>query len=297
MWAVLALPGVAWLTAFFLVAFYAIVSVGLGNVTELYQPVPHWNPIDWNVGYIWQALKQVLPGGITWAVYLRTVLYVVIAVGLSLAIGYPVAYYTSRHAGKRRGLILVLLVLPFWISYLMRMFAWTNLLDSHGYATRLLHAVSIDSLFSSLGLLHGDDWLGGQAVSVVMALVYGYVPYLILPLFAALDRIDQRLIEAARDLGAPPVSAFWRVVLPMSKTGVLAGVVLIALPMFGDYYTPDLMSGSPKTAMFGNAINGYVQGGPDKSLGAALTLLLAVFLFFFMLYYLRVLRRDQGAAT
>jgi spermidine/putrescine transport system permease protein len=294
LWAVLALPGVAWLTAFFLVAFYAIVSVGLGNVTELYQPVPHWNPIDWNVGYIWQALKQVLPGGITWAVFLRTVTYVAVAVALSLAIGYPVAYYTSRHAGRHRGLILVLLVLPFWISYLMRMFAWTNLLDGHGYATRLLHALSIVSLLSSLGLLHGDDWLGGQAVSVILALVYGYVPYLILPLFAALDRIDQRLIEAARDLGAPPASAFWRVVLPLSKTGVLAGVVLIALPMFGDYYTPDLMSGSPKTAMLGNAINGYVQGGPDKSLGAALTLLLAAFLLVFMLYYLRVLRRDQG---
>jgi spermidine/putrescine transport system permease protein len=179
----------------------------------------------------------------------------------------------------------------------MRMFAWTNLLEAGGYAERLLHAFSIDALLSSLGLLHGSDWLGGQPVSVIMALVYGYVPYLILPLFAALDRIDQRLIEAARDLGAPPAGAFWRVVLPMSKTGVLAGVVLIALPMFGDYYTPDLMSGSPKTAMLGNAINGYVQGGPDKSLGAALTILLAAFLLIFMLYYLRVLRRDQEAGA
>jgi putrescine transport system permease protein len=293
LWTVLALPGVLWLTAFFLIAFYAVISVGLGNVTELYQPVPHWNPLDWNVGYIWQALKNTAPGGPTWDVFVRTVLYVVIAVALSLAIGYPVAYYTSRHAGRWRGLILVLLVLPFWISYLMRMFAWTNLLDAHGYATRLMHAFSIDSLLSSVGLLHGDDWLGGQPVAVIMALVYGYVPYLILPLFAALDRIDQRLIEAARDLGAPPAGAFWRVVLPLSKTGVLAGVVLIALPMFGDYYTPDLISGSPKTAMLGNAINGYVQGGPDKSLGAALTILLAAFLLVFMLYYLRVLRRDQ----
>jgi spermidine/putrescine transport system permease protein len=293
----LALPGVAWLTAFFLIAFYAVISTGLGNVTELYQPVPHWNPLDWNVGYIWQALKQVAPGGVTWDVFVRTVLYVAVAVTLSLAIGYPVAYYTSRHAGRWRGLILVLLVLPFWISYLMRMFAWTNLLEAGGYAERLLHAFSIDGLLSSLGLLHGSDWLGGQPVSVIMALVYGYVPYLILPLFAALDRIDQRLIEAARDLGAPPAGAFWRVVLPLSKTGVLAGVVLIALPMFGDYYTPDLISGSPKTAMLGNAINGYVQGGPDKSLGAALTILLAAFLLIFMLYYLRVLRRDQREAA
>jgi ABC-type spermidine/putrescine transport system permease subunit I len=296
LWGLLTLPGVAWLGVFFLFAFYAVAAVGLGNVTELYQPVPHWNPIDWNVGYLWQAIQDVVPGGRTWDVFLRTLVYVVVALTLSLAIGYPVAYYTSRHAGRWRVLILVLLVLPFWISYLMRMFAWTNLLDSTGYVARFLGAISFDGLLRSLGLLDGTNWLGGQHITVIMALVYGYVPYLILPLYASLDRIDQRLIEAARDLGAPPVSAFWRVIVPLSKTGVLAGVVLIALPMFGDYYTPDLMSGSPRTAMLGNAINGYVQGGPDKSLGASLTLLLAAFLLVFMLYYLRVLRRDQDTA-
>jgi putrescine transport system permease protein len=295
-WGLLTLPGVAWLAVFFLFAFYAVASVGLGNVTELYQPVPHWNPIDWNVGYLWQAMQDVVPGGRTFDVFIRTIVYVVVALILSLGIGYPVAYYTSRHAGRFRVLILVLLVLPFWISYLMRMFAWTNLLDSTGYAARFLGAISFNGLLRSLGLLDGTNWLGGQHITMIMALVYGYVPYLILPLYASLDRIDQRLIEAARDLGAPPVSAFWRVIVPLSKTGVLAGVVLIALPMFGDYYTPDLMSGSPRTSMLGNAINGYVQGGPDKSLGASLTLLLAAFLLVFMLYYLRVLRRDQDAA-
>jgi spermidine/putrescine transport system permease protein len=278
---------------FFLFAFYAVASVGLGNVTELYQPVPHWNPIDWNVGYLWQAIKDVVPGGRTWDVFVRTIVYVVVALILSLAIGYPVAYYTSRHAGRFRVLILVLLVLPFWISYLMRMFAWTNLLDSTGYAARFLGAISFDGLLRSLGLLDGTNWLGGQHITVIMALVYGYVPYLILPLFVALDRIDQRHIEAARDLGASPAGAFWRVVVPLSKVGTLAGIVLIALPMFGDYYTPDLISGSPKTAIMGNAINGYVQGGPDKSLGAALTLILSAFLLLFMLYYLRVVRADQ----
>jgi spermidine/putrescine transport system permease protein len=295
-WALLTLPGVAWLGVFFLFAFYAVVAVGLGNITELYQPVPHWNPIDWNVGYLWQAIEDVVPGGRTWDVFVRTIVYVVIALILSLAVGYPVAYYTSRHGGRWRVLILVLLVLPFWISYLMRMFAWTNLLDSGGYVARFLGVISFDGLLRTLGLLDGTNWLGGQHITVIMALVYGYVPYLILPLYASLDRIDQRLIEAARDLGAPPLSAFWRVIVPLSKTGVMAGVVLIALPMFGDYYTPDLMSGSPRTSMLGNAINGYVQGGPDKSLGASLTLLLAAFLLVFMLYYLRVLRRDQEAA-
>jgi spermidine/putrescine transport system permease protein len=296
-WRALAVPGLVWLAVFFVVAFYAIISVGLGNVTTLYEPVPHWNPLDWNVGYIWQGLKAVLPGGDTWDTFLRTIVYVFVAVVLSLAIGYPVAWYAARHAGRWRGLILVLLVLPFWISYLMRMFAWTNLLAENGYASRALNSLSIDTLFQKLGLLDGSDWLGGQHVAVILALVYGYVPYLILPLFASLDRIDQRYIEAARDLGASPAGAFWRVVVPLSKTGTLAGIVLIALPMFGDYYTPDLISGSPKTAILGNAINGYVQGGPDKSLGAALTILLSAFLLVFMLYYLRIVRADQRAAA
>src|SRR6478609_1978130 len=293
-WRALALPGLAWLAIFFVVAFYAIVSVGLGNITTLYEPIPHWNPLDWNVGYIWSALQNVVPGGQTWNSFARTLIYIAVAVVLSLAIGYPVAWYAARHAGRWRGPLLVCLVLPFWISYLMRMFAWTNLLDGGGYAARALHALSIDSLLSSVGLLDGGDWLAGQHVTVIMGLVYGYVPYLILPLFATLDRIDQRLIEAARDLGATPAGAFWRVVVPLSKTGTLAGIVLIALPMFGDYYTPDLISGSPKTSIMGNAINGYVQGGPDKSLGAALTLILSAFLFILMLYYLRVLRADQS---
>ncbi len=297
LWAVLAIPGLAWLIAFFLIAFYAIVSVGLGNINTLYVPLPHWNPLDWNVGYLWAGLKAVVPGGDTFDTFLRTIVYVIVALGLSLAIGYPVAWYAARHAGRWRGLVLVLLVLPFWISYLMRMFAWTNLLADGGYATRVLHTLSIDSLFQSIGLLDGDDWLGGQHIAVILALVYGYVPYLILPLFVALDRIDQRMIEAARDLGASAAGAFWRVVVPLSKVGTLAGIVLIALPMFGDYYTPDLISGSPKTAMMGNAINGYVQGGPDKSLGAALTLLLSAFLLIFMVYYLRVIRADQREAA
>jgi spermidine/putrescine transport system permease protein len=294
--ALLAIPGVAWLAVFFLVAFYAIVSVGFGNVTTLYQPVPHWNPLDWNVGYVWQAVQAVLPGGETWSTALRTIIYVVVAVVLSLAIGFPVAWYAARHAGRWRGVVLVLLVLPFWISYLMRMFAWTNLLASDGYATKVLHALSIDSLLASVGLLDGRDWLGGQHVAVVLALVYGYVPYLILPLYVALDRIDDRVVEAARDLGASPAGAFWRVVVPLARTGALAGIVLIALPMFGDFYTPDLISGSPNTSMLGNAINGYVQGGPDKALGAALTLVASAFLLVLMVWYVRVLRADQREA-
>jgi ABC-type spermidine/putrescine transport system permease subunit I len=296
-WRLLAIPGLAWLTLFFLVSFYAIVAVGFGNVTTLYEPRPHWNPFDWNVGYIWQALKDVTPGGVSWSVFLRTLAYVGAAVALSMGIGFPVAWFASRHAGRWRAPVLVALVLPFWISYLMRMFAWTNLLESGGYGARLLHTLSFDRLFDSLGLMQGTDWLGGQHIAVIMALVYGYVPYLILVLFASLDRIDQRLIESARDLGASPIGAFWRVVFPLARPGMLAGIVVIALPMFGDFYTPDLISGSPRTSMLGNTINGYVQGGPDKSLGSALTIVLAAFLLVAMIWYVRTLRVEQREAA
>jgi spermidine/putrescine transport system permease protein len=297
LWTLLAVPGLGWLALFFGVGFYAIVAVGLGNVTTLYEPVPHWNPLGWNVGYALEALRDIAPGGETWDDAVRTLVYVAVAVVLSLLIGYPVAWFAARHAGRWKAPLLVALVLPFWISYLMRMFAWTNLLDADGYATRVLDALSIDAALRALGLMDPGGWLGGQHVTVVLALVYGYVPYLILALFATLDRIDQRLIEAARDLGAPPASAFVRVVLPLSRTGTLGGIVLIALPMFGDYYTPDLMSGSPRTSTLGNVINGALQGGPNKPVGAALTVVLALFLLGLLLYYLRILRADQRDAV
>jgi spermidine/putrescine transport system permease protein len=130
-----------------------------------------------------------------------------------------------------------------------------------------------------------------------MALVYGYIPFLILPLYAALDRIDQRHIEAARDLGSSPFQAFRRVTLPLSMPGILAGVVLIALPMFGDYYTQDLVSASPQTSMIGNQIDQYTRQGSQKTVGAVLTLVLAVILLILMLYYLRATRRAGAEAN
>ncbi len=291
-WRALALPGVAWLSLFFLVALYAVLCVALGNQNTLSEPVPFWNPLDWNVGYLLETLRNIGNNGPFLTTFLRTVAYVAIAMALSLAIGYPVAYFTARHAGRWRAAVLLALILPFWINYLMRMLAWVNLLSPDGYGTRFLSTFGIESLFERLGLLSEDGaWLNGQASSVVIALVYGYIPFLILPLYAALDRIDQRHIEAARDLGASPFAAFRRVTLPLSVPGILAGVVLIALPMFGDYYTQDLISASPRTSMIGNQIDQFTRQGSQKTVGAVLTMLLAAVLLVLMLYYLRSTRR------
>jgi ABC-type spermidine/putrescine transport system permease subunit I len=291
-WRILASPGVVWLSVFFLVAMYTVLCVALGNQNTLNQPIPFWNPLDWNVGYLLDTLSDFWHRGPFYTVFVRTVAFVFVAMGLSLLIGYPVAYYAARHAGRWRGLVLLLLVLPFWINYLMRMLAWINLLSPDGWGTRFLHDVGIEALFEKLGLLSQDGgWLNGQASSVVIALVYGYIPFLILPLYAALDRIDQRHIEAARDLGASPFGAFRRVTLPLSIPGILAGTVLIALPMFGDYYTQDLISASPRTNMIGNQIDEFARQGSQKTVGAVLTMLLALVLLVMMFYYLRTTRR------
>ena len=292
LWRVLAIPGVVWLSVFFLVAMYAVLSVALGNQNTLNQPLPYWNPLDWNVGYLLETLRNIIHNGPFLKVFLRTIVYVAVAMALSLVIGYPVAYYAARHAGRWRGLVLLLLVLPFWINYLMRMLAWINLLSPGGWGTRFLHDFGVEWVFEKLGLLSANGgWLDGQSSSVVIALVYGYIPYLILPLYAALDRIDQRHIEAARDLGASPFAAFRRVTLPLSVPGILAGTVLIALPMFGDYYTQDLISASPRTNMIGNQIDEFARQGSQKTVGAVLTMLLALVLLVLMFYYLRTTRR------
>ena len=288
----MALPGALWLGIFFLVAFYAVVCVAFGNEDLLSQPVPFWNPLDWNVGYVLDVLRNFGHGGPFLTVSLRTFEFVAIALALSLLIGYPVAYFAARHAGRWKGLVLVALIVPFWINYLMRMMAWINLLAPNGWGTRALHDMGIERLFIWLGLLGArGGWLDGQSSAVIIAFVYGYIPFLILPLFAALDRIDQRQIEAARDLGASPASAFLRVTLPLSVPGILAGAVLIALPMFGDYYTPDLVSASTQTNLIGNQIDEFTRQGSEKVTGAVLTLLLALALLVLMFYYLRTTRR------
>jgi ABC-type spermidine/putrescine transport system permease subunit I len=291
-WRFMALPGVAWLAIFFLVSFYAVLCVALGNQDTLSQPVPFWNPLDWNVGYLLDVLRNIWHRGQFLTVSIRTFEFVAIAMALSLAIGYPVAYYAARHAGRWKGLVLLALIVPFWVNYLMRMLAWINLLAPDGWGTKVLHDVGIERAFLSLGLLSSrGGWLDGQASAVIIAFVYGYIPFLILPLVASLDRIDQRQIEAARDLGASPLSAFRRVTLPLSVPGILAGSVLVALPMFGDYYTPDLVSASTKTNLIGNQIDQFTRQGSEKVTGAVLTMLLAIVLLVLMFYYLRTTRK------
>jgi ABC-type spermidine/putrescine transport system permease subunit I len=288
LWPAFALPGVVWLLILFLLPFYAVVGVAFGGVDPiLFTPVPAWNPLDWNIGWMSQVLGDLSPGGVYWDVALRTIRYVLLSLAGCVLIGYPVAYYVARHASRTKTFLLIMLVLPFWISYLMRMLAWINLLSPDGYATRFLSWTHVSDLLLNLHIINDPtNYLSGQSFTVILALIYGYIPYFILPLYASLDRIDRAHLEAARDLGASPFRAFLHVTLPLSKAGLLGGAVLITLPMFGDYYTPNIVSGAPTTSMIGNQIDLYFHGGPQPTVGAALTIVLSAFLVVLMGYYM-----------
>src|SRR5436305_4569104 len=164
----LAAPGVLWLLLLFIVPFYAVLAIAMGKLDRLFEsPVAVWNPFEWSSSNVINVARD-LAGSTSFAgpIVIRTVVYVAIAALLCLLIGYPAAYFVARFAGRRKGLFLILLIAPFWISYMMRMLAWIDLLQSDGYVNR------------ALGVLHiaPVNWLGGNPVTVILGLVYGYVP-------------------------------------------------------------------------------------------------------------------------
>ena len=289
-WPVLSLPGLAWLCLFFLGPLYVVLAIVFGAVDPLFRtPVPVWNPLDWSGTQFNYVLEHIVGANdIFGPALLRTLVYVLLASMLCVAIAFPVAYYVARLAGRRRGLILGLLIAPFWISYMMRMLAWVNLLADDGLVNQTLGLGIFDVHIS---------WLSGRGVVVVLGLVYGYVPYMILPLYAGLDRLPQATLEAARDLGANRVSAFVRVVLPMCRSTIVAAVLLTCLPMLGDYYTNDLLSASPQTSMVGNLINETVLTPGQTGYAGAFVMLVLVVSLVPMFYYVRSVSAADRVAT
>ena len=278
LWIGLAAPGAIWLLVLFVAPFYVMLSVAGGGVNSFFQTViPIWNPLHWSSANLTAEWHNIVgSGAYLGPPALRTILYTAIASALSLAIAYPVAYFVSRYAGKRKTLFLVLLIAPFWVSYMMRMLAWIDLLQQDGF---------FNSALSFVGLPGNTDWLGGKSVTVIFGLVYGYIPYLILVLYAGLDRIDQSLLEAARDLGLSKWRTFWRVTIPLSKPTIVAGAFITVLPMLGDYFTNQLLSAAPGTTMIGNAIQGQLNSPGQTGQGAVLALMLLIVLLIPMIYY------------
>ena len=291
LWPVLAAPGTLWLLVFFVAPAYVVLAILFGQVDPvLRQSVPAWNPIYWDAGQVTYVFSHIVGAdGFFGPALVRTALFVGVASLLCLLIGYPVAYYAARIAVRRKGLLLAALIAPFWISYMMRMLAWINLLQNDGLVNRII---------TLGGVWETDvDWLGGHSITVVLGLVYGYVPYMILPLYAGLDRIPESMLEAGRDLGASRFQTWRRVTWPLSRQTVITAVILTSLPMLGDYFTSDLLSGKPGQAMVGNLINNAVLTPGQSGQAAAFVSLVLVASLLPMALYVYATRHGEESRT
>ena len=239
-----------WLAVFFALPFMLVAKLSLSD-TALAIP-PYLPQIDWNRGLKGlQAFFAALDNE-TYArlardrlyldAYLSSLRLAAIGTGLLLLIGYPIAYGISRCPPTLRLAVVMAVILPFWTSFLIRIYAWIAILKPAGVLNTALHALG----------LPGIDILNTET-AVVLGLVYAYLPFMVLPLYAILERQDERLIEAAQDLGSTPLSAFWRITFPLSLPAAAAGALLCFIPMAGEFVIPDLLGGS-ETLMLGKVI-------------------------------------------
>lgn len=251
-----------------IVAAYSFLSRGAYGGVE-----PPWTLENW--------LRAADP--LYWTIFLRSVLLAGVSTLICLAAGFPLALFVAR-SGRRRNLYLALVMLPFWTSFLVRTYAWLFLLRETGLVNTVLMAVG--AIREPLPLLYHEG-------AVILGLVYGYLPFMVLPVYAALERIDPSLLEAAADLGARPFLVLWRVVVPLAAPGMAAGAVLVFIPCLGAYLTPDLMGGG-KTIMIGTLVQNQFTTARDWPFGAALSLALMALILALLALLLR--RRGEDPA-
>jgi putrescine transport system permease protein len=185
--------------------------------------------------------------------YLSSVQYAAATTLLCLLIGYPFAYFMARAKSSVQPALLMLVMLPFWTSFLLRVYAWKGLLSENGAVADLVIGTGLDQVLLSLGLISAPGKLMNTPFSLVLGMTYTYLPFMILPLYANLAKMDLRLLEAAADLGASPWVAFWKITVPLSKAGIIAGSMLVFIPCVGEYVIPELLGG-PETLMIGRVI-------------------------------------------
>jgi spermidine/putrescine transport system permease protein len=254
-------PGGLWLVALFVVPLGFLLAISFGTTDDLGQAIYAWQPENYTRVFD-PAFVPVL---------LRSVGFALATVVLCLLIGYPVAYYIAIFGGRWKNVLLAMVVLPFFVNYLVRTYAWIAMLGDDGLVN---------------GLLGGDLRFLNTPYAVIGGLVYGFLAFMILPIYASLDRMDPSLIEAGKDLYGGPWETFRNVTWPHTMQGVLAGSVLVFLPAVGDFVSASLLGG-PDEIMVGNLIQQQFQASDNWPFGAALTTVMMAFLLIWMVLYLR----------
>jgi len=251
--AVIGVPYV-WLLIFFLLPFLIIVKIsvsemGAVSVNDLVTYKDGVLALSPRLG----NYATVVRDDLYFNTYLSSLKYAAVTTLLCLVIGYPFAYFMARARATVQPALLMLVMLPFWTSFLLRVYAWKGLLTEHGWLFDLITASGLDHLLASANLIPAPGQLMNTPFSLVLGMTYMYLPFMILPLYSNLSKMDLRLLEAASDLGATAWVAFWKITVPLSKAGIIAGSMLVFIPCVGEFVVPELLGG-PQTQMIGRTL-------------------------------------------
>ena len=268
----------AWLLLFFLAPFFIVAKYSVSEMGDI--------RVEDLVTYVNGTVKLaakftnyvlVATDGLYRNAYLASLKYALVTTLSCLFIGYPFAYFMARARASLQALLLMLVMLPFWTSFLLRVYAWKGLLDDGGWVSDAIIAVHLDKVLLAMGLIETPGQLMHTTFSLLIGMVYPSLPFMILPLYANLSKMDLRLLEAASDLGATPWVAFWRVTVPLSKAGIIAGSMLVFIPCVGEYVTPELLGG-PSTLMIGRVIwdENFSNNDPPVASAIAVVLVLLI---------------------
>jgi spermidine/putrescine transport system permease protein len=265
-------PAALWLLIFFIAPLVMVLLVSFGERGDAGQVVYSWTLKNYArfFGKVGDRYLYV-------QIFIRSLGIALLNTVLCLLVGYPLAYFIARQAPRRRNVLLLLVMIPFWTNFLVRTYAWMVILRDTGI---------INNLFLYLGLISQPLPLLYNQGAVIVGLFYGYLPFMVLPLYATIEKLDLSLVEAAQDLGANALRTFLRVILPLTKPGIVAGSIIVFIPSIGAYVTPDLMGGA-KVTMVGNLLQQQFLKVRDWPFGSAVGFILMVTVLAATLYYFR----------
>jgi spermidine/putrescine transport system permease protein len=265
-------PGLAWLAVFFLVPMYYLLNTSLQTGSL---------EVGYTFNWAWSNYKDALT--LYQDQFIRSIQYAGIATIIALLISYPLAYWIAFRAGRWRNLFLLLVIAPFFVTYLIRTLAWETILSDDGFVVNVLQ---------TLGVVAPDGHLLATSTAVIAGITYNFLPFMVLPLYVSLEQMDGRLIEAAQDLYASKFKAFLRVTLPLSLPGVFAGTLLTFIPAMGDFINAQLL-GSPKQYMIGNVIQSKFLAITDYPAAAALSFVLMAAILVAVAIYAKILGTER----
>lgn len=243
-----------WLLAFFLLPFLIVLKISVSEMEVVsFTPLVQWLDGVLSIKLKFSNYLFITQDDLYFKTYLASLKYAAITTALCLFVGYPFAYFMARAAASAQPALLMMVMLPFWTSFLLRVYAWKGLLTEGGWVASVLDALRVDQLLMLLGTIPGPGQYMNTPFSLVLGMVYTYLPFMVLPLYANLSKMDMRLLEAASDLGATPWVAFWQVTVPLSRAGIVAGSMLVFIPCVGEFVIPELLGG-PQTLMIGRVL-------------------------------------------